>query len=130
MGCEFTAICLKCGHRFIARQGGGFVFHLLHCDRCGREKMILFRELGELHLRYLKSLDPSLASSLASSPAKGEDVESLDPIGEDEYLSGVEQYAGYCDCGGRFLFEAPIRCPQCGSQEYKEDPYGRLVFYD
>lgn len=129
MGCEFTAICLKCGHRFVAREGGGFVFHLLHCDRCGKEKMILFRDLGDIHLRYLMSLDPSVASSISSFPSVTGEIDSLSPIGEDEYLSAVEQYAGYCECGGRFLFEAAIKCPQCGSKEFSKDPSGREVFY-
>lgn len=129
MGCEFTAVCMRCGHRFVARQGGGFVFHLLHCDKCGKEKMILFRDLGEIHLRYLKSLDPSIATSLCKDYGLTAEIDSLEPIGEDEYLAAVEQYAGYCECGGRFLFAAPIRCPRCGSDQFREDASGKQVFY-
>lgn len=104
--------------RFVAREGGGFLFHLLHCDRCGKEKIVLFGDLGDIHLRCLRSLDPSVASSISSFSSVTEEIDSLSPIGEDEYLTTVEQYAGYCGCGGRFLFEAAIKCPQCGSKDF------------
>jgi hypothetical protein len=35
MGTEHGAKCKKCGHSFGVSEGGGFVFHMLHCDRCG-----------------------------------------------------------------------------------------------
>jgi len=43
MGMSYEAICNDCGAKFTANEGGGFVFHLLHCDRCGAERAISFR---------------------------------------------------------------------------------------
>lgn len=56
MGMEYTAKCNKCGHEFEVSEGGGFFFHLLHCDKCGKQKSISFDEIGEPHLQYLKGL--------------------------------------------------------------------------
>ena len=50
MGSIFGVICDNCGHKFEVNCGGGFIFHLLHCDKCGKEKSILFEESGEAHL--------------------------------------------------------------------------------
>lgn len=38
-------------------DGGGFAFHMLRCNKCGKHKMVPFEKLGELHLRYLKGLN-------------------------------------------------------------------------
>jgi hypothetical protein len=56
MGLRYSAICNACGTEFVVHDGGGFTFHLLHCDACGRERTILLEEIGEAHLRYLKGL--------------------------------------------------------------------------
>ncbi len=39
MGQRYDVIC-ECGHRFNISVGGGFVFDLLYCDRCGAEKVV------------------------------------------------------------------------------------------
>lgn len=41
--------CSKCGTKFKVSEGGGFTFHVLHCDKCGMEKRTEFNELGEIH---------------------------------------------------------------------------------
>src|SRR5660397_104797 len=56
MGCSYHVKCLQCGNNFDVNSGGGFFFHLLHCDFCGKDKSIGFDEIGELHLRYIKGL--------------------------------------------------------------------------
>jgi hypothetical protein len=56
MGQTYTAICDACGSKFEVNEGGGFFFHLLHCEKCGKEKSIGFEDLGEIHLRYIKGL--------------------------------------------------------------------------
>lgn len=38
------------------RDGGGFFFDLLHCDRCGRAQSVGHQELGDIHLRFAKGL--------------------------------------------------------------------------
>jgi hypothetical protein len=56
MGQNYSVICAQCSHEFGISKGGGFVFHLLHCDGCGKSKSISFEKIGEPHLRYLKGL--------------------------------------------------------------------------
>ncbi|MBN1561099.1 hypothetical protein JW998_12670 [candidate division KSB1 bacterium] len=65
MGHTVTATCTVCGATFTLDYGGGFFFHLLRCNKCGKTKSIGFDELGEWHLRYLKGLPGpySVASS-------------------------------------------------------------------
>ena len=65
MGHTVKAGCLDCGKRFTIDQGGGFIFHLVRCDGCGKQKRILFADLDVL---------------LVVSPAG---VERLDPTALD-----------------------------------------------
>jgi hypothetical protein len=54
MGLRPGAVCSICGKRFTVNDGGGFFFHLLHCDACGKAKEIAFDKLGEMHLRCIR----------------------------------------------------------------------------
>jgi hypothetical protein len=54
MGTVSSVKCKDCGFKFTVNEGGGFKFHLLHCDRCGESKAVVFDELGDMHWRYLK----------------------------------------------------------------------------
>jgi predicted Zn-ribbon and HTH transcriptional regulator len=128
MGHGYEAACRDCGHRFHANEGGGFSFHLLHCDTCGTEKDLSFEEIGEPHLRYLKGLEGPYC--LASSEHDRRVRESYPgaPLPEEEYQRAVESIAGPCDCGGRFRFGAPVRCPQCRSTTITD--MGSLICYD
>jgi hypothetical protein len=47
---------LDCGVRWRQSVGGGFLFHLLHCDRCGAERRIRFDEIEDENLRRRKGL--------------------------------------------------------------------------
>ncbi len=115
MGYSFQATCLDCHERFKASEGGGFFFHLLRCDRCGRPESIGFDEIGEPHLRYLKGLDgPYCLASSENDEAVRRNYPG-EPITEEQYHREVEALAEPCDCGGRFQFGAPIRCPVCRS---------------
>jgi hypothetical protein len=129
VGSEFGAKCRKCGKEFRVRDGGGFVFHLLHCDRCGREKGVGFDELGELHFRYLKGL---VAPYCVASAGRDKDIQENypgKPISERWYHNRVEKFAGRCRCGGQYKFRAPARCPKCRSKDY--DTSGReTICYD
>ena len=111
MGHELGARCLHCDHTFTVQHGGGFFFHLLRCERCGKTRSVGFDELGELHLHYVKEHLP------------------LEPITEDDYHRGVEEFAGRCCCGARFTFDAPPRCPKCRSTRLGEGD-GPLILYD
>ena len=131
MGRQYDAKCKKCGKKFTVRDGGGFIFHLLHCDKCGREKSISFDEIGEPHLRYIKGLD--IPYCIATSK-HDEDIQKNypgEPLSEEEYNKAVEKKAGKCDCGGRFRFDALPRCPKCGSLDLLCDENSPgICFYD
>ena len=53
MGQSYGVICQRCEERFDVNEGGGFTFHLLRCDRYGRERSVEFAQLGDLHADYL-----------------------------------------------------------------------------
>ena len=45
MGYSTDAKCLDCGKVFEVSHGGGFSFHLLRCDKCGKSKSITFDKI-------------------------------------------------------------------------------------
>ena len=107
MGENYKARCKKCKRTFQVNIGGGFFFHLLHCDKCGRERSI------------------SLTDVDASIKKEHNDI----PIHDDKYDKLIEEYVGTCKCGGKFSFEAPPRCPRCRSDRY-ERIGGTITLYD
>ncbi|MGZ7162385.1 MAG: hypothetical protein ACXVI8_07020 [Halobacteriota archaeon] len=121
MEAEYRARCLHCGHTFSVRQGGGFAFHLLHCDTCGEDVSIGFDELGEAHLRYSKGLPGSYCAASSCFDREIPERYPGTPLSEEEYHKIVEQIAGGCSCGGSFTFDAPPRCPRCRSKELEHD---------
>jgi Zn finger protein HypA/HybF involved in hydrogenase expression len=123
-----SAKCLECGNTFTVDHGGGFVFHLLRCDKCGRTKAIDFARLGELHLRYLKGLPGPYCVATSEHDKYVREQVDLQPISEEEYQRGVEKRAGKCKCGGKYVFDAPPRCPKCHSTNIKEG--GTTIMYD
>ena len=130
MGGTYGAICKKCGKKFEYSQGGGMAFHLLRCDKCGKEKEIGFDEIGEPHKKYIKGL--SVPYSGATSEWD-EDIQKNypgEPISEEEYYLEVEKMVGPCNCGGDFKFDAPPRCPKCKSTEFEDDSSLGGVMYD
>ena len=129
MGCEFETKCCDCGSVFLASHGGGFFFHLVRCDRCGETKSIGFDELGDLHERYLKGLEGPYCIASSEHDKHIREHSPLEPIREDEYNRGIDKLAGKCGCGGKYLLDAPVRCPECRSTnlEEGEEP---LIMYD
>ncbi len=128
MGSSCEATCRQCGHRFEERIGGGFFFHLLHCDRCGEPKSVDFHTLGALHSAYLKGLPgPYSVVSARHDRAVKEGFEGP-AVSEAEYHAAIEASLPKHDCGGRFRFEAPTRCPKCRSTDVEPGP--NLVLYD
>lgn len=130
MGQQYTAICNACGKRFTVSDGGGFTFHLLHCDACGCERAISFQEIGEPHLRYLKGLHVPYSVATAEHDRRVKEAYAGEPMGRDEYERAVEQLCGACECGGRFRFDAPARCPVCRSADWRRDLEGSFICYD
>lgn len=106
MGREFTAQCLQCGTEFTVRDGGGFCFHLLHCDKCGKDKSVGFEELGEIQQKFYHSLDQP---------------QSDQTMTRSQFNSAVSQKAGKCSCGGHFKMNAKPRCPSCHSTKLTDD---------
>jgi hypothetical protein len=128
MGEATEAQCLDCGTSFSMHHGGGFSFHLLRCDTCGETKSVDFNELGELHLRYLKGLSGPYCIASEEHDERVRMHAEVEPISEEEYHSGVEAFAGNCQCGGEFNFTAPPRCPKCRSTRVEEG--GTMIMYD
>ena len=63
--------------------------------------------VGELHLRYLKELPGPYSMVSAEHDRYVREHAPVEPISEQEYWAGVEAAAGSCECGGRFVFDAP-----------------------
>jgi len=111
-------------------RGGGFFFHLLHCNKCGKEKSIGFNELGEIHLRFIKGCGGPYCIASMESDKKIRETFPGEPLGEREYNKLVENFAANCDCGGKFKFSGNPRCPKCHSLKYTQDPNGDFFLYD
>ena len=128
MGHTTTTKCLNCGNKFFVDHGGGFTFHLLRCDKCGKAKSIGFDKLGDLHVRYVKGLPGPYCIASAQHDRAIQKNASVKPISEKEYHKGAEVKAGKCRCGGRYRFDAPPRCPKCRSTKLEEGE--DTIFFD
>jgi len=95
MGAEYSARCQKCGHTFSVMQGGGFAFHLLRCDKCGKEKSVGFRELKDLHNRSISA--PNSAVTADRDGSIPESTPGL-PLTEAETEALLPKHR----CGGRY----------------------------
>jgi len=120
MGHQISAKCLDCGATFKLDRGGGFFFHLVCCDKCGKSKSIGFDELGELHIRYLKGLPGPYCVASAQHDENVRKNVPVEPISREEYHKGIEAIAGKCRCGGHYNLNAPARCPKCRSTRLEE----------
>ena len=69
MGSARSYICRACGTSFMARDGGGFLFDLLHCDACGATASVTHKELGDVHLGFVKGLPGPYAVARAELDA-------------------------------------------------------------
>jgi hypothetical protein len=113
MGHRVEARCITCGRKFTVDHGGGFSFHLVRCDRCGKSKSVGFDELGDIHQRYLNDL-----------PRSSEQYDE----NEASYHREIEAFAGKCKCGGKYTFDALPRCPKCLSTQIEESE--PIIMYD
>jgi hypothetical protein len=130
MGQSYGAICNACGCRFEAREGGGFFFHMLHCDKCGKEKTIPFDQLGDAHLRYVKGLPGPYSEATRALDEYVRENYPDPPISEAEYHAFVEKTVGKHSCGGHFRLNARARCPKCGADDLRKDPRVPIDSYD
>jgi len=129
MGMGFRGRCKQCGHVAEFHDGGGFFFHLLHCDTCGADKRVGFDELGEMHLRYLKGLSGPYAIISMEHDEWVRKNYPGEPLSREEYHAEVGKLAGQCECGGQFSMNAPNRCPKCRSTDI-EDTGEFTMMYD
>ena len=130
MGISREVICEQCGCKFAVCSGGGFMFHDLRCNQCGQSTTVSFDDLGEIHFAYLKGLGGPYALATRERDQFIRENFPGEAISEDEYHKAVEAFAGKCNCGGQFTFDAPAMCPECRSMEFKEDPDGEQICYD
>lgn len=130
MGHSYRAFCRECRASFTVNEGGGFFFHLLRCGTCGGERSIGFDEIGEPHLRYLKGLKVPYCMASAEHDRHVRENYPGEPMGEKDYHTAVEEICGQCDCGGRFRFDAPPRCPKCRRPYEKTGGEKPDVLYD
>ncbi len=120
MGYKFRARCLECGHRFIGSVGNGFFTILIHCDECGKEKMMSFDKFPEAHRQFVKGLDVPYSTVTMDIDSAIQKDNTIEPISEEEYHRRIGEVAGNCKCGGSFEVDAPPRCPKCHSDNYIE----------
>lgn len=128
MGHQVKAKCRECGSTFTVDHGGGFIFHLVRCENCGKTKSIGFDELGELHQRHLKGLPGPYCVASAEHDKDIREHAQVEPISEDEYHRRIEAIAGTCRCGGSYCLDASARCPKCRSTRIDEGEI--TVMYD
>ena len=132
LGSSRGYICRSCDTHFIVDHGGGFFFDKLHCDQCGRATNVGHRDLGDIHLRYVKGLGMPYAVARAAMDARIQAEYQGEPLSQDEYYAAAEATLDPCPCGGRFRYDAPPRCPTCRStdEQWDTDPEAGSAFYD
>jgi Zn finger protein HypA/HybF involved in hydrogenase expression len=128
MGHKLAAECLDCGHQFEIEEGGGFFFHLLRCNQCGKTKSIRFNQIPDLHKQYLKGLGGCYCIASKESDGKVQADPSIVPITEKTYYQEIEKRVGKCECKGSFRFDAKPRCPKCKSVRIQKGE--TTLFYD
>ncbi len=120
MGARFDALCRACGHAFAASEGGGRRFEVVRCDACGGARTVGHEAVPEALAGLKRKLD--LAKAIDSEE---EALAAFDRATE-EFHSAVEVLAGGCGCGGRYRFDAPLRCPRCRSTAIERGKTTRL----
>jgi hypothetical protein len=116
----------------MARDGGGFMFDLLHCDTCGATTSVSHQELGDIHLGFVKGLPGPYALVRAGMDRRIQEEFDGRVLSREEYHVAAEATLKACACGGTFTYDAPARCPGCRSTEeqWDEDPSGGFICYD
>ena len=131
MGSASSYICRACGAHFMARSGGGFFFDMLHCDTCGATKEVGHRELGDVHLGFVKGLPGPYAVARAAMDRQIRETYEGKPLTREQHHAAAEATLDACDCGGHHSYDAPARCPECRStsDQWDEDPDGVRMHY-
>ena len=130
MGSSTGMKCRDCNTQFMWSEGGGFTFHLLHCDQCGAERSVPFEELGAAHTAWLKGSGGVWSVATAESDRAAVDGFDGEAISDQQYDQAVSAAAGACSCGGHFAESVPPTCPSCRSRNVDPDEFGPVVMYD
>ena len=132
MGSASGFVCNRCGTAFTVQTGGGFFFDLLHCEACGRSRSVSHKDLGDIHLRFVKGLGGPYAVARMAMDRRIQAEYQGEPIDRDEYHALAEASLEPCGCGGRFRYNAEPRCPACrsDSRDWEPDAKARSVLYD
>jgi hypothetical protein len=115
MGGQYEARCLDCGRRSTVSIGGGFFFHLLHCDKCGASASVPLDDIGDAHRRWVKGLEGPWTVVTSEWDREVQNDPTVESMSDDEYHQVIEEVAGGCECGGIFRLQAPPRCQVCHS---------------
>jgi hypothetical protein len=101
--------CFDCDSVFYHESGGGFGFHSLDCDKCGKHKLLDFSKLRDIQRRHFHKHPAGCGTTWLY-------VREVN-LGnnQDTYYTEVERAAGNCECEGKYRFNAPTRCPKCKS---------------
>ena len=127
MGYMTETKCNDCGEVFDESYGGGFNWDQLRCTNCGKTKDVHHFETPELWEKFIRTLD-FLRDIQIDNQSK--ELDYLFDLLIAERQRRVEEFAGKCDCGGKYTFDAPPRCPKCGSTNVKEEENGPTLCYD
>ena len=131
MAWKWQAVCRSCGHEFWALCGQAPRKWTLRCEVCGQDTSAATPDNPTVPPAPAE-VHPSLAAErqaleelpLSASP----EVVLNRAMGlyhlSDEWIkfhNAVESWFGSvrCHCGGRYLFDAPERCPKCRSVEHQ-----------
>jgi hypothetical protein len=106
------------------------MFDQLHCDQCGKVWSIGHRDMGDLHLGFVKGLGRPYAIARAASDARIQREFPGPVVTREAYYAGVEAMAPACECGGSFRYGAGPRCPTCRSTSEQWTEGRTLVHYD
>ena len=101
MGSRTGYDCESCGTSFAVDSGGGFMFDQLDCDTCGKVWSIGHRDMGDLHLGFIKGLDRPYAIARAAGDARIQREWPGPVVSREDDYAGVEAMAPVCECGGR-----------------------------
>ena len=131
MGSATSQICRDCGEHFMARDGGGFMFDLLHCDTCGAGRSVSREELGDIHLGFVKGLPGpyTVARSRMTRRSRPRTRARLSPGGVPGRRRGharalrVRRHATATT--SRRAAPVPL-----DADRWDEDPHGPMMFID
>jgi hypothetical protein len=101
MGRHVRVTCKHCSTVFEAFDGGGFRFHMLHCQQCGDALSVNQDDMG--------------------------DTFQADEDGQNAW---VAKNVPPCSCGGRYTLKARGRCPKCNSDDWDMGNAKLEMLYD